>query len=160
MVTSNNGIEVMHFFESCKLNSYPDPGSKDGRPWTIGWGHTGPEVVMGLSWTQKMADDTFRKDLEYFEQGILSMVKVPLAQGHFDALVSFAYNIGLGSLRSSTLLKKLNAADYSGAALEFRKWNKNDGKIMRGLSRRRAAEEGLFNGMSSQMAISKAVSYT
>lgn len=157
MHISQNGIDVMHFFESCKLAAYPDPGSKDGNPWTIGWGHTGKDIVKGVVWTQEMADEMFIKDIHYFERGVLSIVKVPLAQGHFDALVCFAYNVGLDNFRRSTLLKKLNVADYTGASLEFSKWNKNDGKVMRGLVRRRAAEEGLYNGMSSQMAIERGV---
>ncbi|MNJ32234.1 Lysozyme RrrD [compost metagenome] len=166
MKISQNGIDVMHFFEGCRLTSYPDPGSLDGHPWTIGWGHTGPEVVAGLVWTQEQADDAFVDDLKRFEQGVLSLVSVPLTQGQFDALVSFSYNVGLDidrdsiaeGLGDSTLLKKLNAMDYAGAAMEFRKWNRNDGKVMRGLTRRRAAEEALFNGMNGQQAINMAKS--
>lgn len=165
MRTSAHGIAVMHYFESCKLTAYPDPGSKDGRPWTIGWGHTGPEVRKGLAWTQAQADAAFVEDLRKLEQGVLSLVKVPVTQGQFDALVSFAYNVGLDidadtiakGLGDSTLLRKLNARDYDGAALEFRKWNKNDGKVMRGLVRRRAAEECLFRGMGGAESISKGV---
>nr|WP_305121666.1 lysozyme [Aeromonas sp. SG16] len=134
--------------------SYPDPGSCDGHPWTIGWGHTGPEVREGVIWTQEKADEVFLDDIKRFEAGVIAMINVPLAQGHFDALVSLAYNIGLGNLKKSTLLKKLNASDYNGASLEFSRWNKNGNKVMRGLVRRRAAEECLFNGASAEIAIS------
>lgn len=165
MRLSRNGIAVAHYFESCKLKAYPDPGSKDGKPWTIGWGHTGPEVVKGLVWTQAQADQQFLIDVARFERDVTSLVKVPLTQGQFDALVLFAYNVGSDidadtiaeGLGDSTLLRKLNAGDYEGAALEFRKWNKNDGKVMRGLTRRRAAEECLFRGMGGTEAIKKGV---
>ncbi|WP_323994720.1 lysozyme [Aeromonas hydrophila] len=153
MKLSKNGADVAHYFESCKLSAYPDPGSKDGTPWTIGWGHTGPEVRNGLVWTQQQADDAFLVDITRFERAVTGLVKVPLLQGQFDALVLFAYNVGSKSLETSTLLRKLNAGDYDGTALEFRRWNKNDGKVMRGLTRRRAAEECLFRGMDGRTAI-------
>lgn len=162
MKTSAHGIAVMHYFESCKLSAYPDPGSATGEPWTIGWGHTGAEVSKGLQWSQAQADAAFVQDLARFERDVASLVKVPLTQGQFDALVSFAYNVGSDidadkiaeGLGDSTLLAKLNAGDLRGAAAEFRKWNKNDGKVMRGLVRRRAAEECLFLGMGGAQAIS------
>ncbi|MDX7778305.1 lysozyme [Aeromonas hydrophila] len=162
---SVDGVAVAHYFESCKLQAYPDPGSKNGEPWTIGWGHTGPEVKRGLVWTQQQADDTFLVDIACFERDVTNLVKVPLTQGQFDALVLFAYNVGSDidadtiaeGLGDSTLLRKLNAGDYEGAALEFRKWNKNDGKVMRGLTRRRAAEECLFRGMGGAASIEKGV---
>jgi len=83
-----------------------------------------------------------------FEQLVTAMVKVPLKQHQFDALVSFAYNVGGGNLRSSTLLRKLNAGDYDGAALEFHKWNRSNGKVLPGLVRRRAAEALLFQNIA------------
>lgn len=165
MRTSEHGIAVMHYFEDCKLTAYPDPGSHNGTPWTIGWGHTGPEVCQGLCWSQQQADAAFADDLRRFERDVLSLVKVPLTQGQFDALVSFAYNLGSDidadtiaeGLGDSTLLRKLNAGDYGGAVREFRKWNKNDGKVMRGLTRRRKAEECLFRGMPGAEAIKQGV---
>lgn len=153
--SQQGGVTVMHHFESCKLKAYPDPGSKNGEPWTIGWGHTGPEVKPGLVWTQAQADAAFLEDLRSFERDVGSLVKVPLTQGQFDALVSFAYNVGLASLNKSTLLSLLNVGDYAGAALQFHRWNKNDGQVMRGLTRRRAAEEGLFNGLTGKQAIER-----
>lgn len=152
MRISANGIAVAHYFESCKLEAYPDPGSKDGKPWTIGWGHTGPEVVKGLKWTQAQADTAFEKDLLRFEARIARLVKVPLTQGKYDALVLFDYNTG--ALHSSTLLRMLNARDYAGAQAQFARWNKNDGKVMRGLIRRRAAEVALWAGKAGAEAIS------
>lgn len=151
MRISANGIAVAHYFEQCRLEAYPDPGSKDGKPWTIGWGHTGPEVVKGLKWTQAQADAAFEKDLLRFEARVARLVKVPLTQGQYDALVLFDYNTG--SLHTSTLLKMLNAGDYFGALTQFARWNKNDGKVMRGLIRRRAAEAALWTGRSGAEAI-------
>jgi len=159
---SSNGVQVMHYFEKCKLKAYPDPGSTDGRPWTIGWGDTGPDVVEGLEITQDEADARFERRLSReFEPGVMSLVKVPLTQGQFDALVCFAYNVGLDidtdtqaeGLGDSTLLRKVNAGDMVGAGDEFLKWNKNDGKVMLGLRRRRAAERALFYGMTGEQAI-------
>ncbi|HAU4930570.1 lysozyme [Aeromonas hydrophila] len=154
---SVDGVAVAHYFENCKLQAYPDPGSKNGEPWTIGRGHTGPEVKPGLVWTQAQADAAFLVDIARFERDVLSLVKVPVNQGQFDALVLFSYNVGSKALESSTLLRKLNAGDYDGAAVEFRRWNKNDGKVMRGLTRRRAAEEYLFRGMNGSEAIKHGV---
>lgn len=151
MKISANGIAVLHYFEQCKLEAYPDPGSNDGRPWTIGWGHTGPDVVKGLVWSQEKADAQLVIDLASREASVSTFVKVPTTQGQFDALVSFQYNTG--SLGTSTLLKMLNAKNYAGAQGQFKRWNKNDGKVMRGLTRRRAAEEALFSGKSGAEAI-------
>lgn len=90
------------------------------------------------------ADAILRADLVKFEQGVVKAVKVPLTQSQFDALVSFTFNLGPGSLGKSMLLHKLNAGDYTGAAAEFPKWNKSNGKVLAGLTRRRADEQALF----------------
>lgn len=157
MRLSQHGVAVAHYFEQCKLNAYPDPGSENGDPWTIGWGHTGPEVKPGLVWTQEQADTAFLIDVTRFERDVAALVKAPLTQGQFDALVLFAYNVGRKALAGSTLLRMLNAGAYDAAALQFRRWNKNDGRVMRGLIRRRAAEECLFRGMGGAAAIQKGV---
>ncbi|WP_397408215.1 lysozyme [Polaromonas sp.] len=90
MKTSTCGVQVLHYFETCRLTAYPDPGSKDGKPWTIGWGHTGPDVYPGLIWTREQADAAFVADLGRFERDVMQLVKVPVNQGHFDALVTCA----------------------------------------------------------------------
>lgn len=156
MRTSGHGIAVMHYFESCKLQAYPDPAT-GGEPWTIGWGHTGKDVVRGLKWTQAQADAAFIADLGKFERGVEKLVKVGINQGQFDALVSFAYNVGLANLESSTLLRLVNACQFDAAAVQFARWNKANGKVMKGLTRRRAAEACLFQGMGGADAISKGV---
>lgn len=149
------GIKHMHSFESCKLKAYPDPGSKDGKPWTIGWGATGPGIGPGVVWTQEQADARFAADLAKFEDGVTRLLGgAPTTQGQFDALVSLAYNIGLDEdadtiaegLGDSSLLKKHKAGDYEGAARGFRAWRFNDGREMKGLLRRRLAEAAIYRG--------------
>jgi lysozyme len=146
MKTSKAGIDLIHSFESLRLKAYPDPGSKDGKPVTIGWGSTGPEIKLGMTWTKEQADARFAKDLARFEIGVSKSVSVNLKQHQFDALVSFAYNVGLGNFLSSTLLKMLNEGYTKNALLQFGKWIFNDGKVMNGLVRRREAERKLFSG--------------
>jgi len=140
---SPEGIALIHSFESCKLTAYPDPGSVDGKPWTIGWGSTGPGISKGVVWTQAQADERFAADLARFEKAVALMAPVT-TQSQFDALVSFAYNVGLTALNDSTLLRLHKAGNYVGAKDQFSRWNKNDGKVMNGLTRRRAAEAALY----------------
>ena len=130
-------------FEGLELKSYPDPGT-GGDPWTIGYGATGPEIKPGLVWTKEQADARLASDVTKFALGVCKLVKVPVNANQSGALISFAFNVGLGALGSSTLLKKLNAGDYAGAAQEFARWNKAGGKVMPGLTRRRSAEALTF----------------
>ena len=146
MKTSQAGIDLIHSFESLRLKAYPDPGSKDGKPYTVGWGSTGSDIGPGTVWTKEKADQRFASDLSKFEQAVSLLVKVPLTQYQFDALVSFTYNLGIGSLKSSTLLKMLNEGYYSNAGLQLLRWTKNDGVEMAGLVRRRKAELKMFKG--------------
>lgn len=154
--TSDRGIALIHGFESCKLQAYKDPGPT-GLPITIGWGSTtdenGQPIRLGTVWSQERADARFRLDLAKFEQGVsLLLGDSPTTQNQFDALVSFAYNVGLDidndtiaeGLGDSTLLRKHKAGDYAGAKAEFAKWNKAGGQVLRGLTRRRAAEAELY----------------
>lgn len=151
------GEALIHEFESCRLHAYPDPGSKDGKPWTIGWGSTtdewGKPIKPGAVWTQERADARFRQDLVKFEAGVNTLLgDAPTTQNQFDALVSFAYNVGLDidddnkaeGLGDSTLLRRHLAGDYEGAQRAFASWKYNDGKVMKGLIRRRAAEAALY----------------
>lgn len=142
-VDLSKGLALIKEFEGCKLQAYPDPGT-GGDPWTIGWGHTGSDVYPGLVITQAKADELFEKDMQKFIDGVAKLVKVPMTNGQYGALVSFAYNCGLGALQNSTLLKKFNIGDVQGAADQFPLWNKAAGKVMAGLTRRRKAERELF----------------
>lgn len=154
---SKTAIDLIHSFETFKANAYKDPGSANGLPITIGWGSTsdlqGRPIQMGAVWTREYADAKFAQDLAKFEIGVNTLLQgKPTTQSQFDALVSFAYNVGLDmnkngkaeGLGESTLLRKHLAGDYAGAKAEFAKWNKNDGKVMAGLTRRRAAEADLY----------------
>lgn len=147
MKTSDSGVALIKAHEGLRLDAYPDPGYGWAVP-TIGHGHTsqaGPPVVTrGMKITAAGADAILRADLVKFEQAVAKAVKVPLTQPQFDALVSFTFNLGPGNLGKSTLLRKLNAGDYAGAAAEFPKWNRAGGKVLAGLTRRRADEQALF----------------
>lgn len=173
--------------EGLELEAYPDPASAlgkactaknmrmrayrkiegweklSGSPWTIGYGHTGKmldgsPVAAGSKITKEEAEELFDLDVAHFEAGVERLVKVPITDNQFAALVSFAYNVGLDEdedtkaegLGDSTLLRKLNAGDYSGAADSFLDWakvkNKQTGEItlLKGLAKRRGAERDLF----------------
>lgn len=147
MNISANGIALIKQFEGCKLKAYPDPAS-GGKPWTIGYGWTqavdGRAIIPGMTIDQSTADRLLKCGVVQYEQGVNQLVKATITQGQFDALVSFAYNLGLRSLSTSTLLAKTNAGDIKGAANEFGKWINANGKPMNGLIKRRAAERELF----------------
>ena len=122
---NQTGIDLIKVFEGCKLEAYQDVVGI----WTIGYGHTGPEVVKGLKWTQAQADTALRKGPRRILPQCGSYDKtVPLTDNQFAALVSFAFNLGAGRLRTSTLLKKVLTKDWAGAKLEFAKWDKAGGK--------------------------------
>lgn len=152
---SKAGVDLIHSFESCRLEAYPDPGSNDGKPWTIGWGSTGPGIAKGVKWTQEQADARFLSDLAKFEDGVTRLLGgCATSQNQFDALVSLAYNIGLDEdadtiaegLGDSSLLRAHKAGDFAKAAAKFIQWRFNDGREMRGLVRRRKAEAKLYKG--------------
>ncbi len=140
MNISNNCFELIKHFEGCSLKAYQCPAGV----LTIGYGHTGKSVKEGLKITQEEAEIILESDLEAFEEHVTKMVTVPLAQHQFDALVSFTFNCGIDAFRTSTLLKKLNSEDFSGAANEFPRWCKARGKVLGGLLRRRKSERHLF----------------
>ena len=140
MKTSQKGIDLIKKFEGTVLKVYKDAV---GLP-TIGIGHLIKKGEVFTTITQQQAEDLLAKDLKQFEEGISTSVKVAITQNQFDALVSFAFNLGMGNVNSSTLLKKLNAGDVQGAANEFVRWNKAGGKVLTGLTNRRLAEKELF----------------
>lgn len=144
MTTSTTGINLISSFEDTKLQAYDDGVGV----WTIGTGTTvypnGKKVKEGDTCTLAQAKTYFAHDLKRFESSVNNLVKVPLSQNQFDALVSLVYNIGQTAFSKSTLLKKLNAKDYTGAADQFLVWNRAGGKVMKGLVRRREAERALF----------------
>jgi lysozyme len=146
--TSNGAIAVADAltreFEGCKLTAYPDPGS-GGDPWTIGWGATGAGIHKGVVWTQAQADARHVEDLERFAAGVNKLIgTAETTDKQRGAMISLAYNIGLGNFGSSTLLLLHKAGDYPGAKAQFARWNRAAGKVMAGLTRRRAAEAAVY----------------
>lgn len=140
MHISQFGLKLIKEFESLELNAYLCPA----KVWTIGYGHT-KNVKRGDRITEKQADCFLMQDLYETEKAINKLVRVPLTQNQYDALCSFVFNVGVGAFNKSTLLAKLNKGDYTGAANEFKRWNKAGGVILAGLIRRRQAEEVLFS---------------
>ena len=146
MKISNNGIELIKQFEGLSLKPYLDAVNIP----TIGFGSTYYEDGTKVTLKDKpITEERATQLLEFianktFSENINKVVKVPLNQNQFDALVSFAYNIGNKNFNWSTLLKKLNQSDYEGASLEFGRWNQASGKILSGLVLRRQKEKELF----------------
>lgn len=143
MEPSENCYNLIRSKEGLSLKAYPDPGT-GGAPWTIGYGHTGPEVHPGMVITQEQADELLRMDAERVSQQVQQLVTAPLNQNEFDALVCFVYNVGIGNFAKSTLLRKLNAGDLDGAANEFDRWTRGGGHVLPGLVARRHDEKELF----------------
>lgn len=139
MEISTNGLATIGDFEGCKLEAYKCPAGI----WTIGYGHT-KGVKEGDRITQQEAIWLLRDDLRWVQNAIDKHVTAKLNQGQYDALASFIFNVGEFAFASSTLLKKLNAGDYAGAANEFLRWTKARGKELPGLVRRRQHEKELF----------------
>lgn len=154
LTTSERGLALVKAFESClkpispgKFTTYFCPAGV----LTIGWGHTnanGRQIRNGDVWTQGECDAALREDMAVAERAVRRRVKVDLTQGQFDALASFTFNCGEGNLSRSTMLRRVNAGDFDGAASHFADWNKArvKGELveLRGLTRRRAAEADLF----------------
>lgn len=134
--------QLTEAFEQCRLVAYWDT---EGMVWTIGWGHTGPEVVVGLVWTQEQADSVLLADTQHATDCVNRCVWVPITQGEFDALVDFTFNVGCSAFQKSTMLKMINAGAYQTAAKEFERWVYAGGHKVAGLLRRRLAEEVVFN---------------
>lgn len=141
---SDNGMKLLEQFEGLRLEAYLDSAGIA----TIGFGTikypNGNKVKLGDKITKTQAKEYKLYDLKEFESTVNTSVKVPLTQNQYDTLVSLSYNIGSGAFKNSTLLKKLNASDYKGAAEQFLVWNKVNSKRVQGLVNRREAERKLF----------------
>lgn len=140
-VTSASGRALITCYEGEKLKAYRCPAGI----WTIGVGHTGPDVKPGMTITQARSQEILSEDLAKFEEAVNTLCPVT-TQDQFDALVSFAFNVGAEALKTSTLRRKHNDGDYAGAAAEFARWNKAGGRVLPGLTTRRAAEAALYRG--------------
>lgn len=143
MRISERGLSLIKSFEGLRLVAYRDGG---GVP-TIGYGHTAG-VRMGQTITDAQAETFLRADVAATVCAVSGMVKAPVSQDQFDALVSFAFNLGANALMRSTLLRKLNAGDYDGAADEFLRWDHDNGQQVAGLTLRRTAERQLFKAVA------------
>lgn len=139
MAVSANGLDLIKKFEGFRDTPYICPGGM----LTIGYGNVIKEGEY-TKITKDQAEALLRSTVSSFERTIQKQVKVPLTQNQYDALISFAYNVGSGAFSDSTLLKLLNNKNYNAAAEEFLKWTKSNGKILRGLQRRREEEKELF----------------
>jgi GH24 family phage-related lysozyme (muramidase) len=153
------GTALIKRFEGCarrrpdgQFEAYPDPGT-GGKPWTSGWGATGPDHVHGgrigpgTIWSQQQCDARLARDLVRYANDVSRAIgSAPTTQGQFDALVSFVFNVGQGAFADSTLLRLLNSREYIAAEMQFQRWNLNDGKVMPGLTNRRKAEAAMFSG--------------
>jgi len=139
MKISLEGLSLIKKFEGCKLRAYYCSGGV----LTIGYGHTGGVKETDVI-TQEEADKLLKGDVLKFEKYVEDNVKVELDQSQFDALVAWTFNLGVGNLKSSTMLKKLNNGEFESVPFEMRRWNKAGGKTLDGLIRRRQAESLLF----------------
>lgn len=139
MKISQEGIALIKKFEGCELTAYQCSAGV----WTIGYGHT-KGIEEGMEITQQEAEDMLVEELHEYENYINDNVTAPLSQNQFDAMVSWVYNLGPANLKSSTLLKVLNAGNYDDVPFQMRRWNKAGGVTLDGLIRRREAEALLF----------------
>jgi len=133
--------KLIRRFEGCRLRAYLCPTGV----WTVGWGTTGPEIGPGTVWSQAQADARMEADARRFAHRSLALCpNLVHWDGSACAVADFAYNLGLGALRSSTLRRKILAEDWDGAGAEFGRWVRAGGKVLRGLVLRRAEEARLF----------------
>lgn len=144
MKMSSVGLDLVKSFEGLYTKAYKCPAGV----WTIGYGHTGKvngkAIKEGMVITEAKATKLLASDMATFEKGVAKLVTVPLNQNQFDALVSFSFNVGLGNLQKSTLLKYVNQRKFSEAGNQFLVWNKAAGRVLAGLTRRRKEERKLF----------------
>lgn len=138
---STNGLNLTKQFEGQELTAYQDSVGV----WTIGYGHTGTDVKRGLAVTEDQATTLLAADVAWAVTCVNKSVTSAINQNQFDALVDFVFNLGCASFGQSTLLKYLNKGQFAAAAKEFPKWNKAGGRVLAGLTRRRLAEQALFN---------------
>lgn len=137
---SPRGRTLIEKFEGLRLTAYQSMVGV----WTIGYGHTGPDVKAGLTITQQQAEQLLINDLARFNNAVNALVQIEVNQNQFDALISFSYNLGVATLQQSTLLRLLNAGNYQAAADQFPRHDRAAGKEVAGLLARRNAERHLY----------------
>jgi lysozyme len=136
---SEEALSLIKRWEGLKLQAYRCPADV----WTIGYGHTAT-ARPGMVISETQATRLLMEDLARFEAAIERLVRVPLSDGQFGALVSWCFNVGDGAAARSSLIRKLNGGDYDAVPAELARWNKVSGKVVPGLANRRAAEAGLW----------------
>jgi lysozyme len=137
----NSGLKLTETCEGLSLTSYFDP---TGKVWTIGYGHTGKEVVEGLTWSQEQCESALANDIFWASHVVNNLVTATITQFQFDALVDFTFNEGDSNFAHSMLLTLVNKGDLAQAELEFRRWVYSGGKMLGGLVRRRELEGEYF----------------
>jgi lysozyme len=145
MRVSDECVKMIMHHEGVRLKPYRCPANL----WTVGVGHLiGDGKSLPQEWdrqfTMEEVNDILKKDLRRFERGVLRLCPMGLTQHRFDALVSFSFNVGLGSLQRSTVRRRHNRGDYEGAAEAFMMWTKGGGRVLRGLVIRRQDEVNLY----------------
>jgi lysozyme len=154
MMMTEEGLDLIKQFEGFRSTAYRDPVGI----WTIGYGHTtmagAPEVKAGLTISRGEGADILARDVAHVADGVRKLLTVPLTPQQFSALVSFAYNVGLGGLAKSSVLAAVNRKDFEAVPRRLHLWSKAGGRVLPGLVRRRAAEAALF--MSGVTAIKPA----
>lgn len=136
LALSVSGVTLLTTHEGKVNRAYLDPV---GIP-TVCVGHTGPDVKLGKTYSDEVCVELLNKDTAVAQRAVGRLVAVPVTQEQYDAVVSFTFNVGEGNLANSTLLKKINAGDCTGAGAEFLRWNRAKGKVLPGLTKRRNAE--------------------
>ena len=148
---SPRGLALIREFEGCAkmradglVEAYPDPGT-GGAPWTVGWGATGVDIGPGTVWTREECDARLAADVARHAADVVRAIgDAPTSQGQFDALVSFHYNTG--AIARATLTRRHREGDFAAATREIARWNRAGGRVLAGLTRRRAAEARLYAG--------------
>jgi GH24 family phage-related lysozyme (muramidase) len=144
MKMTNEGLELIKVFEGFRGRAYRDPVGV----WTIGYGHTSmaglPDVRAGMVVSEAEASEILQRDVEMFARGVRERLTRKVSDQQFSALVSFAYNVGLGALAKSSVLRAVNAGDFEAVPRRLALWTKAGGRTLPGLVRRRAAEAALF----------------
>ena len=153
MQVNEAGLALIRAYEGFRAAAYRCPAGV----WTIGFGHTseaGPPVVRaGMRVSKAEANTILARDVAMFASDIALMIRVPLNANQFSALVSFAYNVGVGAFRSSSVLKAVNASDFAAVPRRLNLWVKANGKTLSGLVKRRASEGQLFMRPPGAVAI-------
>ena len=147
MKVSNKGLELIKEFEGFSSTAYLCSAKKA----TIGYGNTfwedGTPVKIGDQISKERAETLLKHVVDNFSVAVEVDIKIEVSQNQFDAMVSLAYNIGLGAFKNSTLLRQLNRGNFVGASQEFLRWDKSNGKPLLGLTRRREREKLLFDSL-------------